>query len=86
MEVRLRINKHKSTIRTKQLDLPVAAHFNNMGHAVSQLKFKVIDGVALLRRGGDRQKLLFKKLLFWIFSLETMSPKGLNLEYKTSGI
>lgn len=52
MEVRAQINKHKSTIRLKQIDVPVAAHFVTMGHSVSQLKFKVIDGVAPLRHIG----------------------------------
>lgn len=79
MEVRTQINKHKSTIRSQQLDLPVAAHVVSMGHSVSQLKSKIIDGLPPLRRGGDRQKALLKKELFWIFTLDTMSPKYLNL-------
>lgn len=85
MEVKARITKHKST-RTQQLDLPVAAHFVAEGHSVSQLKFKIIDGIPPKRRGGDRTKLLLKKELFWIFSLDTMTPRGLNLEYKTTGL
>lgn len=86
MEARARINKQKSTIRLKQMDVPVAAHFVTKGHSVSQLRFKIIDGVPPLRRGGDRQKILFKKNIFWIFTLDTMAPKGLYLEYKIHGI
>lgn len=82
-EIRHRITKHKSTIRMELTDLPVPAHFLSHGHSISQLRFRVIDGVPPLRRGGDRQWLLKRRELFWIFTLDAMVPKGLNLEYKT---
>lgn len=62
MEMRTRINKHKSRIRTQQMDLPVVAHFVTMGHSVSQLKFKAIDGVPPLRQGGIDKKIIILDL------------------------
>lgn len=42
-----------------------------------------IDHVNLLCRGRDINKLLIKHELFWIYNLNTMSPKGLNEEMDT---
>ncbi|CAJ0931144.1 unnamed protein product [Ranitomeya imitator] len=81
MEIKARISKHKSTIRTKMVDLPIPKHFIESGHSVSQLRFRVIDGVPPLRRGGDRVKLLKKKELRWISKLGSRQPGGLNVDY-----
>ncbi|CAJ0964830.1 unnamed protein product [Ranitomeya imitator] len=80
--VRDRISKHKSTIRCSNLLLPIPYHFHTQGHFVSQLKYQVIDHVPPPRRGGDRITLLKKKEAFWIHTLETLSPKGLNRDYE----
>ncbi|CAJ0960584.1 unnamed protein product [Ranitomeya imitator] len=66
MEIRARISKHKSTIQTKLLDLPGAK------------TFLVIDWAPIQRRGGVRVKILRKKGLRWIASLDTLQPRGLN--------
>ncbi|CAJ0965397.1 unnamed protein product [Ranitomeya imitator] len=81
MEVRQRISKHKSTIRTNLTDLPIPKHFSECRHSVNQLRFRVIDGVPTLRRGGDRNLILKQKELRWISVLGTLQPKGLNLDY-----
>ncbi|CAJ0951717.1 unnamed protein product [Ranitomeya imitator] len=81
MEIKARIRKHKSTIRTKMVDLPIPKHFIESGHSVSQLRFRVIDGVLPLRRGGDRVKLLKQKELRWISRLGSRQPGGLNVDY-----
>ncbi|CAJ0959327.1 unnamed protein product [Ranitomeya imitator] len=84
MEVKPRISKHKSTIRTKLIELSVPRHFHELGYSVNQLRYRVIDDVPVLRRGGDRVSLLKKKELKWIFELDTLFPKGLNIEYQQS--
>ncbi|CAJ0936993.1 unnamed protein product [Ranitomeya imitator] len=84
MEVRARISKHKSTIRTRRVELPVPRHFHDMGHSVNQLRYRIIDDVPVLRRGGDRVSFLKKKELKWIFELDTLSPRGMNIEYQQS--
>lgn len=83
-EIKCRIIQHKSTIRRALTDLPVPAHFIEKGHTVSQLRYRVIDGIPRSRRGGDRQQALKKRELFWIYSLDTLFPKGMNVDYKTN--
>ncbi|CAJ0953503.1 unnamed protein product [Ranitomeya imitator] len=39
MEIKARISKHKSTIRTNRIELPVPKHFHEFGHSVNQLRF-----------------------------------------------
>ncbi|CAJ0927124.1 unnamed protein product [Ranitomeya imitator] len=46
--VKVRISKHKSTIRTGLTDLPIPKHFVDMRHSVNQLRFRVIDSVPVL--------------------------------------
>ena len=79
-ELRVRITEHKSNIRTKDIKSPIARHFNSIGHDICTLKFQGIELVNLLRRGGDRDKLLLKREAFWIHKLNTVYPKGLNEE------
>ncbi|OCT61096.1 hypothetical protein XELAEV_18047124mg [Xenopus laevis] len=43
--VKERIKQHKSNIRCKLLHLPIPAHFHEMKHTVSQLRYQVIDNV-----------------------------------------
>ncbi|CAJ0947766.1 unnamed protein product [Ranitomeya imitator] len=79
--VRDRISKHKSTIRSNNLLLPVPHHYSSQGHTISQLKYQVIDSIPPQRRGGDRVALLKKREAFWIHKLNTLTPKGLNRDY-----
>ena len=59
---------------------PVAKHFNQMKHNVASLSYIGIERVCLPRRGGDINQLFLKRELFWIYTLDTMSPKGMNEE------
>ncbi|XP_077136476.1 uncharacterized protein LOC143793411 [Ranitomeya variabilis] len=78
--VRDRISSHKSTIRLKKTWLPLPHHFALANHSVSQLRYQVIERVKKPRRGGDHVKLLKERESFWIYTLQTMAPKGLNRE------
>lgn len=82
MMCRVRINKHKSTIRTKRIDLPVSKLFLDFGHKINDLKFAIIDQIPVHVRGGDRTLKLKRKELEWIFRLNTLTPHGLNIEFK----
>ncbi|XP_073441691.1 uncharacterized protein [Dendrobates tinctorius] len=79
--IRDRINKHKSTIRCKLTTLPIPAHFHTAGHSIPQLRFQVIEQIIQPRRGGNRIKTLREREAFWIHTLQTMEPLGLNREY-----
>ncbi|OCT67848.1 hypothetical protein XELAEV_18039149mg [Xenopus laevis] len=78
--LRDRLTEHKSAIRNK-LNQPIAKHFNESGHTISQLRFQVLDTVPRRRRGGNRDKELLRKEAQWIRRLGTLSPHGLNHEY-----
>lgn len=81
-QIKSRISKHKSTIRTNNLLLPIPFHFHKQGHTVAQLKFQVLEQVFPNRRGGDIKALLLKREAFWIHKLGTLDPKGLNRDYE----
>ena len=82
MRMKDRFSKHKSTIRTGNLLLPVPFHFHRCAHNVSQLRFQIIEEVTLPRRGGNRLQTLRMRESFWIHTLQTLEPKGLNREYQ----
>ncbi|CAJ0929305.1 unnamed protein product [Ranitomeya imitator] len=80
--IRDRISQHKSTIRCGKTLLPVPAHFAQNNHTVAQLRYQVLEHIPLARRGGDRIKKLKERESFWIHTLQTLTPLGLNREYE----
>lgn len=86
MEIRQRISKHKSTVRTRMLELPILKHFAEKARSVKQLKYQVTDYFPPLRRGGDRQAWLLAKELRWIHKTDCLHPRGLNVEFKLHGM
>ncbi|CAJ0950515.1 unnamed protein product, partial [Ranitomeya imitator] len=86
---KVRMNQHRCTIRKKRMDLPVPKHFTEHNHTEKELKFKIIDAVPPPKeRGGDRdrEQMLKKKELMWIYELNTLKPKGLNVDFSIHGI
>ncbi len=79
----LKVHKaeHRSSVRCKNLIYPVAAHFAEAAHSTSSLRYIGIEKVAHLRRGGDFNKLLLKREAFWIYSLNTLAPNGLKIDF-----
>ena len=65
-ELKVRIAEHRSTIRCKNMNYPVAAHFAEANHPVSSLRYIGIEKVNVPRRGGDIEKLLLKREASWI--------------------
>ncbi len=51
-----------------------------LNHDVSTLRFCGIERVNVPPRGGDIELLLQRSELFWIFTLQTVSPMGMNDE------
>ncbi|CAJ0954909.1 unnamed protein product [Ranitomeya imitator] len=82
--IRDRVSKHKSTIRCQNLLLPLPYHFHALKHNISQLRFQVLEHVPMQRRGGDRILMLKKREAYWIHTLDTLSPRGLNRDYELS--
>ena len=79
-EIKTRFSEHKSAIRNKDEKSSVARHFNTVGHEVCTLRFQGIEVVNPLKRGGDRDKVLLQREAYWIHTLQTEHPKGLNEE------
>lgn len=79
--LKTRIAEHRSSIRTNDQKNPVAVHFNAFNHNLSTLRYIGIEHVSTPRRGGDIDNLLLRREAFYIYMLNTLSPKGLNLEF-----
>lgn len=76
-----RISEHRSSIRNNDRKSPVAVHFHQAHHNVSALRYTGIEQVQLPRRGGDIDNILLRREAFWIYSLDTLSPNGLNEDF-----
>ena len=61
-------------------DYPVAVQFNDLKHDISTFRFCGIENVTISDKGGDINNTLSKISCFWIFTLQTLFPKGLNDE------
>ncbi len=80
-----RISEHKSSIRRADPNYPVACHFNASSHPISSLRFQGIEHVQL-PRGGDIDKRLHRRELYWIHTLDSIHPQGLNVDFDMSAM
>ncbi|OCT60779.1 hypothetical protein XELAEV_18046801mg, partial [Xenopus laevis] len=80
-KVKDRFSQHRSTIHTGNRSLPVSRHCLEKGHTSDELKFRVIQHVPPLKRGGDRALALKRAEVKWIDRLGTLSPQGLNRDF-----
>ncbi len=80
-QLRTRISEHRSNIRTGDMRSPIASHFRQVGHNVSVLQYIGIEKVIKPSRGGDYEKKLLQRECFWIYTLNTLSPSGLNEDF-----
>lgn len=79
--LKIRISEHRSNIRNKDTKSPVAVHFAQFHHSVSSLRYLGIELVKLPSRGGNINSLLLKREAYWIYKLDTLSPRGLNEDF-----
>lgn len=83
-----RFQKHRSDIRValaktekgEQADpnKPVAMHFVTAKHQTHELREMVIEHIKPPHRGGDRDWLLLRREAYWMHTLGTVHPGGLN--------
>ena len=71
----IRMNGHRSDIRTKKLDKPVAAHFCQSDHSAEDLEVRGIEKIH--ENNTDRRK---RRESYWMFTLKTLAPQGMNLD------
>ena len=71
----IRMNGHRSDIKHRRLEKPVATHFNSEGHSLEDLSFFVIEQI-------HREEANFRKAKesHWIQTLRSLVPGGLNLD------
>lgn len=79
-ELKQRIAEHRSTIRCRNINYPVAQHFIEFNHPISSLKYTGIERIEQPKRGGNWDTMLLRREAFWISTLGTLSPQGLNEE------
>ena len=79
--LRTRISEHRSNIRCGDERNPVAAHFKKFGHSISSFRYWGIEKVERPFRGGDHGLLLLQREAYYIYTLNTMAPNGLNEEF-----
>ncbi|KAL2084518.1 hypothetical protein ACEWY4_020036 [Coilia grayii] len=79
--LKTRIAEHRSNIRNHNDKSPVAIHFTAASHNVSSLRYIGIEHVKSPSRGGDVNSLLLKREAYWIYTLGTLFPKGLNEDF-----
>ena len=83
--LKTRIAEHKAAIRNNNMDYAIARHYAKAQHgSAATLKFWGIEKVSPLPRGGDMVNKLLKREAYWIFSLNTVEPNGLNEELSLS--
>ncbi|OCT55255.1 hypothetical protein XELAEV_18003523mg [Xenopus laevis] len=90
--IKIRLNEHKSVIRNFQPDIEektdkkrkqettLAKHFYEYKHGVSQIRWQILERVSV-KQGQDLKQKLLQLESFWIWTLQTQSPKGLNEEF-----
>ena len=80
-KLKQRISEHKSSIRRNDINYPVARHFNECSHPISSLRFQGIEHIEM-PRGGDMEKRLCQRELYWIDTLNALHPgTGLNEDF-----
>ena len=71
----IRMNGHRSDIHTQKTDKPVAAHFNLPDHTLDDLQ---VMGIKKIHNNDTEWRK--HRESYWIFTLDTLAPTGMNLE------
>ena len=70
-----RINSHRSDVKLKKIEKPVAAHFNSPNHTVQDMMVMVVEQVKKKNIWMRKQR-----ESHWIAILDTLHPSGMNLD------
>ena len=71
----IRMNGHRSDIRTRKTEKPVATHFCQPDHSLEDLEVRGIEKIHNNSTQWRRER-----ESFWIFTLRTLTPDGMNLD------
>ena len=71
----MKINGHRSDVMTCKIDRLVAAHFCQPDHSLENLQVMRIE-----KSHKECTKWRQERESYWIFTLKTLTPNGLNLD------
>ncbi|XP_042333917.1 uncharacterized protein LOC121936109 [Sceloporus undulatus] len=74
--VKTRISEHRSCIRNRRMTAPMVEHFTLCNHSDTDIRFWTIERVP--GTGLHLERKLRHRELFWIYTLQTQKPHGLN--------
>ena len=69
----VRMNGHRSDIRTRKTEKPIAAHFCQPDHRLEDLE---VRGIEKIHHGDTNRRR--ERESYWIFTLKTLAPEGMN--------
>ena len=69
------MNGHRSDVKNRRLQKPVAKHFNLVNHSLEYLSIFIIEEVHRSDAGFHKAK-----ESYWIQTLPSMTPEGLDLD------
>ena len=69
------MDMHRSDIRTRKMEKPVVAHFCQPDHTMEDLEVRGIEKIHENSKQWRKER-----ESYWIFTLRTLSPHGLNLD------
>ena len=72
--LRVRLTGHRSDIKHKRIEKPVAKHFNQVDHSINDLAIMVIEMIH-----KDDTEYRRRKESHWIETIRSLTPDGLNL-------
>ncbi len=78
-ELKTHICEHRSAIIHGDMSNPIAQHFKEYSHSIVFFYF-VIEQAHSVGQGSDIVVKRKSRETFWIFTLDTLFPRGLNQE------
>ncbi|MEE6473445.1 hypothetical protein FKM82_010031 [Ascaphus truei] len=81
--LKVRIAEHVRLIKKKDLIHPVPRHFSLCPKGgINNFSYAALEHIPSHVRGGDRENTLNKREMFWIYTLCTLYPSGINQEWE----
>ena len=80
-KLKIRLTEHRSNIKRADVNSPVARHFNEMNHKISDLKCIGLEIVQLNRHGGNHKQKLLQRECIYIHRLQSTFPRGMNEDF-----
>ncbi|XP_075443504.1 uncharacterized protein LOC142487664 [Ascaphus truei] len=81
--LKTRIAEHVRLIKKRDSGHPVSRHFSLCPRGgIANFTFSAIEHVPCHPRGGDRVNRLNRQEMFWIHTLSTLYPSGINIDWE----